>query len=152
MRYKYLFSGILLLLFFDCKKNDVPPQSYWSVNTTKYYANHVYMNQEQTVMDTASGSTLIAIDFFRNIVNPGSYKVLTTPPYAPGSTPLNYCQILISINGSDTANYWSIGQPSDSVYVSVVNGKLEISFKNISLKSSENEIILSSGFLEFTQQ
>jgi hypothetical protein len=47
---KVIVAILFILLLSDCRKSDVSTQSYWTVNSTKYYANRALLNPENAIM------------------------------------------------------------------------------------------------------
>jgi hypothetical protein len=138
--------GLLLLIFFSCSKsnNSSPAFTHWTFKGVTYKdASTGFLSQILVGIDTSGKS--IFLYFLARPTKGGDFNVSGLDPKDSME-----CGILVS-NTSDSSSgdrYYSTGQQGDIIHVTIVNGKVNASFSNITVEGFGNSEIESvSGAL-----
>jgi hypothetical protein len=140
----FLFIACSLVCIFSCKKSNTQtpvPISHWTINGVTDSSSTVSAaNNTNFVCLTSDQQKSISINFLSAITHSYTYKV---------SDILNdSTECTIALNDGNNHLYTATGNTTDSVYETLSNKIITLTFNNITVHDSVNSVLLS-GVLSF---
>ncbi len=147
------FAIVSIAMFSMCKKStssSSQPISWFKVNDTTYSPGSggvLYDTAQQMLYFTDSKKDSLTISFLYKPTT-GAYSIVND-----GTATLTgkNCGVDCLVGGGLIHDYYSIGKPTDSVYITVSSsGKLTATFNNITSKQdgdTSNKVVTVSGLL-----
>jgi hypothetical protein len=146
-----LSTAIALFTLMSCsKKNANPNLSTWTFNGNTYTSTAGGYDSSGNIAglgtDDAAGNTIGASFNFHPTKN-GTYPI--SSDVLSSFTP---ARCSISLSGYNSPNYLSTGKTGDVVNVTIVNGKLHVSFSNITIEDGKDTTTVSGTIVQVTYE
>ncbi len=140
-----LVSFVFAAILYSCKKSNNTPSVYWKLDDKTYYGEAAFDGSSVYAVDALGN--IASVDFLNDTIIGGNYAVESgDTSHTIYSNAPPQCNVIF-LTQAGTHLVFSTGKSSDSVNVSFSGKDIVVTFSNVTVTDSLNNIQTASGKL-----